>query len=76
MNDFGTYLRNLRRSKGLGLRELSLMVTTSTGPTGITHAYLSLIESGRKPAHSHQILHVLAHTLSVSIIEMEMASRG
>ncbi|WP_213044176.1 helix-turn-helix domain-containing protein [Nitrospira defluvii] len=75
-NDFGKYLRSLRLAKKLGLRELARVVSANVEGRGITHAYLSIIESGRNPPPRIPILHGLAAALGVPPIEMEMAASG
>lgn len=60
----------------MGLRELARAVSKEIGGRGVTHAYLSAIESGRKPAPRMPILEGLASALSVSPLEMRMAAQG
>lgn len=74
--EFGKYLQSLRLAKKLGLRELARVVSASIEGRGITHAYLSMIESGRNPPPRIPILHGLAAVLGVPPIEMEMAASG
>lgn len=52
------------------------MVSANIEGRGITHAYLSIIESGRNPPPRIPILHGLAAALEVPTIEMEMAASG
>lgn len=75
-NEFGIYLQSLRLAKKLGLRELARMVSANIEGRGVTHAYLSIIESGHKPPPRIPILHSLAIALEVSPVEMEMAAQG
>ena len=60
----------------MGLRELARAVSKEIGGGGVTHAYLSTIESGRKPAPRVPILKGLASVLAVPPLEMEMAAQG
>lgn len=73
---FGHYIRSLRITKGMGLREVARALSEKSAMSRVTHAYLSNIESGRKPAPRPRILSALASILSVSPIEMEMVAQG
>ena len=67
-NAFGKYLQSLRLAKNLGVRELARVVSANIEGRGITHAYLSIIESGRNPPPRIPILHGLAAALEVPTI--------
>lgn len=73
---FGAYLRRLRLANRMGLRELARAVSVQMDGRGVTHAYLSMIESGRIPPPRLPILQGLASVLAVSSTEMEMAAHG
>jgi transcriptional regulator with XRE-family HTH domain len=63
METFGPYLKRLRRTKGLSLKQVE-------GAAGVSNAYLSQIERGiRKPPHP-DILKRLAKTYDVPIEEL------
>lgn len=58
--EFGSFLRDLRIKKGLSVRELS-------GLSGISNAYISLFETGKRDIPSIDILKKLNNPLGVSI---------
>jgi len=60
--DIGQFLRELRKAKGLSLRQVEKN-------TGVSNSYLSLVETGKRPA-SPEILRKLADLYDVSIREM------
>jgi transcriptional regulator with XRE-family HTH domain len=57
-NEFGTYIRSLRKERGLTLKELGKT-------TELSHPYLSQIETGNRPIPSPDILKRLADPLGV-----------
>lgn len=73
---FGQYLKTLRVTKRMGLRELARALSKNPDLGGVTHAYLSSIESGQKPAPRPRILRALASVFAVSPIEVEMVAQG
>lgn len=56
--EFGTYIRNLRKERGLTLKELGKA-------TELSHPYLSQIETGKRTIPSPDILKRLADSLGV-----------
>lgn len=60
---FKDYLKTLRKTKGLTIRQLSLY-------SGISHTYLSQIETGKRSVPSPEIIRKLAKTLQVDYNEM------
>lgn len=73
---FGAYIRRLRLANSMGLRELARAVSVQMGGRGVTHAYLSMIESGRTQPPRLPVLKGLASVLEVSSTELEMAAHG
>ena len=57
--DFGEYMRALRKRKGLTISQLEKL-------TGISNAYISQIETGKRRTPSPDILQKLAQHLDVS----------
>lgn len=57
--DLGTYLRRVRKEKGLTLRDVE-------NKTGISNAYLSQLENDRISSPSPTILHKLAECYGIS----------
>lgn len=62
---FGRYLRELRQSRSLGLREVSRQVIRQPGARGLSPAYLSLIERGHVEIPQQHILRHLSVVLGV-----------
>jgi transcriptional regulator with XRE-family HTH domain len=63
METFGSYVKRLRRAKGLSLEQVQ-------GAAGVSNAYLSQIERGiRKPPHP-DILKRLAKVYEVAVEEL------
>lgn len=56
---FGEYMRSLRKRKGLTISQLEEL-------TGISNAYISQIETGKKRTPSPEILQKLSNHLDVS----------
>jgi len=56
---FGTYLKQLRKKRGLSIRQLSAF-------SGVSHSYLSQIESGKRGVPKPEILQKLAPILHIS----------
>jgi transcriptional regulator with XRE-family HTH domain len=73
-NAFGRFLRQLRTDQDLTLEELARRVRRHG--RGITGAYLSLIESGRKPPPRQPVRTALAKALGVIPEKIEAAARG
>lgn len=63
MGDFGTYLKNLRKSKKVTLVELSRMV-------GVSQGYLSNIETGVRGIPSPELLRKVSKALGTTHIGM------
>lgn len=61
--EFGSYLKSLRKKKGLTLTELGDLI-------GYSNPYLSQIENGKKGIPSPDILKKLAEPLGVSYAEL------
>lgn len=59
MSDLGKLIRETRKEKGLGLRELARKID-------ISHSYLSQIENGNKLKPKSYILKVIAQELDLS----------
>lgn len=57
--EFGEYLRSLRREKGLSIQKLSER-------SGISNAYISQVETGKRGVPSPEVLDKLAAGLEVS----------
>lgn len=64
---FAEYLKNLRREKGLSLRELAER-------SGVSNAYISQIERGKRGVPSPDVLEKLAAGLGVSYAELMRAA--
>lgn len=62
-NEFGNYLRELRRKRGLTIRDLEAM-------SGVSNAHLSFLENGKRKPPSPETLHRLAGPLGVSYEEL------
>lgn len=62
-NTFGQYLRALRKAKGFNLTGLSKI-------SGVSHPYLSQIESGRKTPPTPDVIRKLSQALGVTHIGM------
>lgn len=60
--EFGQYIRNLRKEKGLSARELSRL-------TGISQAYLSQLETGKYNNPTKKVVIDLSQGLGVSRVE-------
>lgn len=61
--DFGTYLKRLRKAKGVTVRSLDRR-------TGISHSYLSNIENGNRNVPSPGMIRKLSSALGVTHIGM------
>lgn len=66
-NNFGDYVRGLRKNKKFTLLDLS-------HKTGITQAYLSQIETGKRPVPNVEILNKLRTALDANIMEFMNAA--
>lgn len=60
---FGEYLRALRKSKGMTLKDIENL-------TEISHCYLSQIEKGRRTSPSPEIIRGISNALGVTHIGM------
>lgn len=56
--EFGEYLKQVRKKAGLTLADLG-------AKTNLSHSYLSQIETGKKGPPSFEVLHTLAETLDI-----------
>jgi transcriptional regulator with XRE-family HTH domain len=63
MESFGAYLRRIRKSRGLSLKQ----VETSAG---VSNAYISQIETGRRKPPHPDILRRLARVYEVSVQDL------
>ncbi len=61
--EFGRYLRSLRKQKKITIRQLELY-------SGVSHAYLSQIENGKRGLPSPEILRKLSKPLEVPYEEL------
>lgn len=61
--EFGSYLRSLRKNKGLTIRQLELY-------SGVSNAYLSQIENGKRDIPSPEILQKISKPLGVEYEEL------
>lgn len=61
--DFGNYLRGLRKDKGLTIRQVELY-------SGVSNAYLSQLENGKRGIPSPDILRKLSDCLDISYEEL------
>jgi len=66
--EFGKYLRELRQKRNLTIRQIELM-------SGVSNAYLSQIENGKRGIPSPEILKKLSQALKVPYEEL-MAAAG
>ncbi len=73
---FGRYLRELRQSRSLGLREVSRQVTQQPGARGLSPAYLSLIERGHVEIPQQHILRHLSTVLGVDENQFAAIAQG
>jgi len=71
---FGRFLRKLRIDQDMTLEDVTGRVKRHG--RGITAAYLSLIESGRKPPPRQPVRAALANALGVIPEKIEAAARG
>lgn len=60
---FGLYLRGLRNSKKMSIRQLALY-------SGVSNAYLSHVENGKRSIPSPEILKKLSKPLGVEYVEL------
>ncbi|MGB9905617.1 MAG: helix-turn-helix domain-containing protein, partial [Desulfotomaculales bacterium] len=67
-NNFGKFLRKLRKERGLTIRQLETY-------SGVSNAYLSQVETGKRGVPSPEILEKLAPVLKVSY-ELLMEKAG
>lgn len=63
MADFGNEIKKIRKTKGLSLKEVGRR-------GGLSHAYLSQIENGKRLNPSHSVLKKLAKGLDCSYLEL------
>lgn len=63
VENFGEYLRTLRTEKRLSLREVENM-------SGVSNSYLGLIERGRRPVPSADVLKKLAPVYDVPLRDL------
>lgn len=66
-NDFGAYLRRLRKARGYNMAQLALY-------TDVSDSYISRIEAGKRGAPSPEVLQKMADVLSVSFEELMIAA--
>ncbi len=73
---FGNYVRRLRESKGLGLREMSERAKERTNGRGLSPTYLSRIEHGDTAPPRRAVLKVMADILEVSEMRLDLVAQG
>jgi transcriptional regulator with XRE-family HTH domain len=61
--EFGTYLKKCRKSKKLTIRQLDLY-------SGVSHSYISQLESGKRGIPSPEILKKFSKPLGIDYVEL------
>ena len=65
MNEFGTYLKQVRNALGLSLRDVEQRTNRA-----VTNGYISQLESGAVKAPSVRVLHALSDAYGVSYADL------
>jgi HTH-type transcriptional regulator, competence development regulator len=65
--EFGRYLKEIRIKSGLSMRELSRR-------SGISHAYISQLESGKKDTPTPEVLMNLSNHLEINYMDLMKAA--
>lgn len=63
VDNFGEYLRTLRREQKLSIREVEQL-------TGVSNAYIGMIERGQRPAPQAEILKKMAPVYNVPLRDL------
>ncbi len=67
VENFGIYLRNIRKSRQVSIRQLALL-------SGVSNAYLSQLENNLRDIPSPKILKKLSKPLGVTYMELMVAA--
>jgi len=67
-SEFGDYIRNLRKERKMGVRELERR-------SGISQAYISQIETGKRDTPKPIMINKLSKGLDVSYIELMIKAK-
>lgn len=63
MSDFAKYIKNIRKQKGITLRDFEKR-------TGISRSYLSLLENGRRDNPSPEVIKKISEVLGIDFLEL------